>query len=400
MSMTTDMLPEDIILEILARVPDAPALLRCAATCKRWRALVANPLFLRRRWPDLAYYLLGFFAPKNLNGGDEGPTPRSAVAAGHRLLRSFVPDAAGLPADIVYPLTSQDGLLLLRLFNYRPKQTGGVVLAVRNLLAGTCVVLPPFKWGIESVGHAVLTSADCRASFKVLTIVAGKTDYELHTFVAGQPSWSAPTKCLSRAAPKFLIMHTDAVVCQGAAHWLFCESSSFHVLHVDAETGRVSSTKLTSPISSGPPVDGLDLKVQRGRRRLATTTDGKLLSLCLYDAALKQVEIWTQPAPAAGHGQDWPRTGVIDLKPILDLEQPQGAVPYVWQLRRRCGNGKLLIMLAYRHAYIANLQTGTMQEVDNMSSSGYITGDVVGVEIDWTTFFMARLASARKLITI
>ncbi|KQK00845.1 hypothetical protein BRADI_3g52195v3 [Brachypodium distachyon] len=394
-----DALPDDVILEILARVPDAPSLLRCAAVCRCWRALVANPSFLRRRWPDSAYSLLGFFVPKKLNRGDHEaisflPGPRSALADGSRLLSSFVPDAAGLPAACVYPLTSHDGLLLLslRLLNriHAPR-----VLAVCSLLAGTCHVLPPFEWYLCCVGHAVLTSADFRqlppsssssSFFKVLMIVLGKdgTGYDLHTFVSGQPSWNAPTKCSSRVPPGF-VMHGDAVVCQGAAYWLFCESSCFHVLAVDAETGRVSSTKLTSPVSPWP--DHADLNVQRGGCRLATTTDGKLLSLCLYDAGLQLVEIWTRPA--AGHGvQDWPRTGLIDLKPILDQQPQQG--------RSVClggGCGKLLIMLAHRHGYIANLQTGTIQEVDdNQSSSRPVTSTVVCMEIDWTKFFMARLA--------
>ncbi|KAM0876239.1 hypothetical protein ACQ4PT_036328 [Festuca glaucescens] len=370
MMMTTYTLPDEVILEILARVPEAPALLRCAATCKQWRALVADRSFLHRRCP---YSLIGSFAPKRMN----------------RLLSSLVPDAARLPADHVWPLTLHDGLLLLRLFNHNPgQQIDGVPLAVCSLLAGTCDVIPPFKRYIYCMGHALVSSADCRSSFKVLMIEAAGDDgrdYDLHTFVAGQRSWNSPTKHRCRAAVG-LLMHREAVVCEGRAHWLFCASPMFHVLHVDAETGRVSSTKLRSPISSWPHVDG---NLQRDRSRLATTADGKLLSLCLYDPGLQLVEIWTQPA--TGHGQDWRRTGVMDLKPILGQ-----AAPYTW-LGPRCGNGKLLIKLAHCHGYIANLQTGTMQELDNMSCSSSTAQDAVCMEIDWTTFFMARLASKTSI---
>jgi hypothetical protein len=143
-------LPDDIILEILARVPEATALLRCATTCRRWRALVANPSFLRRRRPDTAYFLVNSFAPtpRKLNREGEvsflqGPTPRSALAAGHRLLSSFVSGAADLPADHVWPLASHGGLLLLSLFSHTPWRIGaGVSLAVCSLLAGTCDVIP------------------------------------------------------------------------------------------------------------------------------------------------------------------------------------------------------------------------------------------------------------------
>jgi hypothetical protein len=388
--MAAETLPDDAILEILARVPEAPALLRCAATCRRWHALVADRSFLRRRWPDTAYSLLDTFAPKKLNREDEasflpGPTPRSA---GDRLLSSFVSDVGSLPADYVWPLASHDGLLLLSLINLSSgaEQIDGVQLAVCSLLAGTCDVIPPFKRYTYCKGHAVLRSADCRQSFKELMIEGDdERGYGLHTFVAGQPSWNAPTLHRCREAVGSL-MHSDAVVCQGRANWLFCASSTFRILHVDADTGRVSSTKLRSPISSCPHGAGTtNLNVaRRGQSRLATTIDGKLLSLCLYDADLQMVEIWTQPATR--RGQDWPRTGVIDLKPFLGQHPP-----CIW-LGQRCGNGKLLIKLAQRHGYVANLQTGTMQELDTMSSSLIATG-VVCMEIDWTTFFMARLAS-------
>ncbi|KAM3297537.1 hypothetical protein ACQJBY_039447 [Aegilops geniculata] len=42
-------LPEDVVLEVLVRVADAAALVRCATACKRWRALAADPSFVRRR---------------------------------------------------------------------------------------------------------------------------------------------------------------------------------------------------------------------------------------------------------------------------------------------------------------------------------------------------------------
>jgi hypothetical protein len=46
--------PDDVVLDILARVADVDlaALFRCAVTCNSWRSLVADPSFLRRRWPE------------------------------------------------------------------------------------------------------------------------------------------------------------------------------------------------------------------------------------------------------------------------------------------------------------------------------------------------------------
>ena len=42
-------LPEDLVLEVLTRVANAAALVRCGTACKRWRALVADPSFVCRR---------------------------------------------------------------------------------------------------------------------------------------------------------------------------------------------------------------------------------------------------------------------------------------------------------------------------------------------------------------
>ena len=71
-------LPEDVVLEILARVPDVADLFRCAVACKRWRTLVADRPFLRRRWPDDARHpssLLGFFGQEWGREGVPAPLP-------------------------------------------------------------------------------------------------------------------------------------------------------------------------------------------------------------------------------------------------------------------------------------------------------------------------------------
>jgi hypothetical protein len=39
---------DDIVRELLVRLDDEAALLRCVVTCKRWRRIVADPDFLLR----------------------------------------------------------------------------------------------------------------------------------------------------------------------------------------------------------------------------------------------------------------------------------------------------------------------------------------------------------------
>jgi hypothetical protein len=153
MEKTTDAaaaaaLPDDLIEEILLRVDDVAALFRCATTCKPWCALVANPSFLRRRWPDdssESCSLFGFFTPmKEKHGGKQMfvPAPRSPLV-GRCSLSSFFPEGADWVED-AEPITSRRGLLLVLL--HPQGFTGDIHLAVCNPLAGTCDVLPPLSW--------------------------------------------------------------------------------------------------------------------------------------------------------------------------------------------------------------------------------------------------------------
>lgn len=151
-------LPEDAVREILVRVESEAALFRCAVTCKRWSRLVADPSFLRRRWPDDQWagrFLAGFFAPKRLDRTDPTfrkrepmfamffvPTPRSVFGPCRRSRASFFPDADALILDHAAPLTTRRGLLLVCLASRREYHRSVVRLAVCNLLAGVCNVLP------------------------------------------------------------------------------------------------------------------------------------------------------------------------------------------------------------------------------------------------------------------
>jgi hypothetical protein len=111
-------LPDDLVREILVRVADPDTLFRCAAACKRWRALVLEPSFRRRRWPEDApnsSTLVGFFATLLPCGRPVFvPAPRSAIiSASRRLLSSFCREAAAF-LDKAVLLTSRRGRLLAR----------------------------------------------------------------------------------------------------------------------------------------------------------------------------------------------------------------------------------------------------------------------------------------------
>jgi hypothetical protein len=413
-------LPEDVVLEILARVPDVADLFRCAAACKRWRVLVADRPFLRRRWPEDARHpssLIGFFGQEW--GREEAPAPlpdfvrapRSVLSPDRPFLGSFVPGAAAV-FDHAVPLASNRGLLLVR---YVPR--GGAPradgeeptvdhLAVCNLLSGTCDVLPPLHCGLfcnyfDTSAYAVLTGADCcrnddcppcsskkKAFFKVLIMGFNREGmrYDLHTFSSGEPSWSEPTKCFNPIEHNMLgpIMQRSAVVRRGTVHWVLWNFMDFHALDVDAVTGHVSLHMLPAPRPQEL------VRCHYDRPRLSVAADGTTLSsLCLFREDLT-VEIWTRrddDGEDDGEGDQWRRDRVVELR---RPKQKQVDGPLCMCMGERSGT-MLVRANGARCIYIADLESGVLEEVTDQFSAlgGWKTA--FPVEIDWPAFFMYRL---------
>lgn len=414
-------LPEDVVLEILARVPDVADLFRCAAACKRWRVLVADRPFLCRRWPEDARHpssLLGFFGQEWCREDAPAPlpdflrAPRSVLGPGRPFLTSFVPGAAGL-FDHAVPLASNRGLLLVRYVpRGAPRDDGKELpsvdhLAVCNLLSGTCDVLPPLQCGwfsnyFDTSAYAVVTAADCSSSndqppspsaktafFKVLVIGINQDGmrYDLHTFSSGEPSWSAPTKCFNPIEHNMFgpIMQRDAVVRHGTAHWLLWDFVNFHALDVNVATGDVSLHMLPAP----RPQDLV--RCQYDNPQLSVAADGTTLSaLCLFreDPA---VEVWTWrdnggDDPADGEREHWRRDRVVELR---RPEQKKIDGPLCVCVGER--SGAMLVRADGRRIYIADLESGALEEVTDQFCGLAGWKKAFPVEIDWPAFFMHRL---------
>jgi hypothetical protein len=131
--------------------------------CKSWRALIADPSFLLRCWPENVLHLsslVGLFGQQQSSDGSwiSGPptfipAPRSPIVPGRCFPNSsFGPctctasqsSSAGpctaCLLETAQPLVSRQGLLLLRFY---PKEYTGAHLAVWDLFAGTCDMIPP-----------------------------------------------------------------------------------------------------------------------------------------------------------------------------------------------------------------------------------------------------------------
>ena len=157
MAKTAAALPDDLVLEVLARVADVAALFRCTMTCKHWAGLIADRSFLRRRWPNNST-LVGFFTQQYTIAGEDAdpdsppvfvPAPRSVLDHGLRASSA----SAGLLHGAM-PLVARGGLLLVRLAAVEVDSCGTHRLAVCDLLAGTCDVLPTLQYDPESMPRA------------------------------------------------------------------------------------------------------------------------------------------------------------------------------------------------------------------------------------------------------
>ncbi|KAM3353969.1 hypothetical protein ACQJBY_024895 [Aegilops geniculata] len=403
-------LPEDVALEILARVPDAAGLFRCAAACRRWRTLVADPSFLRRRWPDGARHpssLLGFFGQewcRRPGGEDHGDVPDSpgfvrapgSVLGSERpFLGSFVPGAAGI-LDRAVPLASHRGLLLVR---FVPAGDAGADpsvdvdhLAVCNLHSGACDVLPPLErsWFFDyadASAYAVVKQGP--TSFKVLIVGynnEGNHQYDLRTFSSGgEPSWSPPSKLFSPMEHGIFgpLKQRGAVVRHGTVHWLIWDLVDFHAIDVDAMTGRVSLQKLPAP----RPHD-MEYHLYDTPRISVPADETALSSLCLFREPLR-VETWMRGDGGEENcGREWCRAGVVELRPP---GQKQIDTPVCMCLGER--SGTLLIKDLHRCMYIADLESGAMEETADKQFCRGLDGckTAFPVEIDWPAFFMCRL---------
>uniref|UniRef100_A0A0D9VDF0 F-box domain-containing protein n=1 Tax=Leersia perrieri TaxID=77586 RepID=A0A0D9VDF0_9ORYZ len=118
-------LPDDVVDEILIRLPSRSSLARAAASCSAFRALVSSPRFLRRHRarhpPEHGAPLLGSFAFSSSEGGvfhpASPPHPSAsaarAVAAAADFSFSFLPSSSPPPSSSWIVRDHRDGRFLL-----------------------------------------------------------------------------------------------------------------------------------------------------------------------------------------------------------------------------------------------------------------------------------------------
>ncbi|XBH65345.1 hypothetical protein VPH35_118958 [Triticum aestivum] len=374
-------LPEDAVREILVRVEGEAALFRCAVTCKSWSRLVADASFLHRRWPDdhgASRFLAGFLAPKRLDRTD--PDFRTGDAT---------------------PLTTRRGLLLVRL---SPNVAAGykygksvVHLAVCNLLAGVCKVLPPLCGHLDfrESSYTILTSADYYSSsaeqqslqpgystfFKVLIIGPPS----LYMFSSSESRWSKPIKLTFDTAGGIRdCKHPDAIVSRGKVHWSVRNWYPDYSLDMGMETFHISQTMF---------MDRTTYSETNEDPQLAVTAEGTPLVLLLSRPGLQLKVCTRQDGRKSENGAVakamWLTTRTVELKPPSLIKRRPEKI-YLRLLGEK--SGTMLLKDSQRQIYVADVETGEMEEFELPDGfDGLNRRKVVLLEMDWLALFVSRL---------
>ncbi|EEE68224.1 hypothetical protein OsJ_26396 [Oryza sativa Japonica Group] len=284
-------IPEDVVIEILARVPDPTP--KFAARWPPGNPGALPPRVLRAAPPDPgqreAEAHQGFSEPggrrlSQRRAGAQVTHPLAPGGGGGLFLTDFVRNAAGAGLfDQAKPLAARGGLLLVRVLpSPSPAPQNALHLCVCNLLTGSHDVLPPLPMDCfekdGARGYAILTAADHRVSrnpsggyntfFQVLllSIHHGNHQVYLHRFssaaasaaaaaVIFEISWSTPRNCSEQirailgfpSGTRFQVFSNGGE--NGLSSW---EKESLYTLDVSIDTDNIGATNI--PIDPPPTV--------------------------------------------------------------------------------------------------------------------------------------------------
>ncbi|CAL5007700.1 unnamed protein product [Urochloa decumbens] len=432
-------LPNDNIIEILTRVPDAVSLFRCTVVCKRWRDIVSHPAFLHRRFGDLCpagggvSSLLGFFVQRHLVSTNARskvvrntpswapifvPAPGSALGPTRRFLTSFLVPGDGDDArvlDDAKPLVARDGLVLLRLLPAKFRENKAVLrLCVCDLLTGKHNLLPPIDdiavfGGDGAIGYAVLRSPAAAAGdgrrrpadgystlFRVLIVGVHHLDGRVYigevssdADAPAEPFWAAIGGELLVTNGRLRgCRRAAAVVGGGAATWFFHGDGDNNVVpdddgHHEQNLHAILCVRTdTGRVCASRLVPFVE---DCSAWQLDVDEEGKFSLLIVRD---RRLAIMTKK-DADGHMTWRPIHGVHNNNGGgADDRELSGMEPVCVAEK----SGAMLVL--YRsdpdHAYLLDIHSGSRTVVAaGKRSLNYATA--VPCEIDLVEFFMARL---------
>lgn len=373
-------LPADIILEILCRIGDAVAVVRCAATCKAWRSLILDPSFLshlrRRRVGRFdPSPLLGFFFRDTSQKLSRrrlylrrptrfllvGPSQSQPPALLH--LSHFLPSAACL--NWFAPVTSGAGGLLA-LQRAPANSDDDVRICVCDPVAGTSTFLPPLSPPILFPHNIVFLEAD-GSSFRLLAVVDGQLGLLLRAFSSQTGEWG---RTVTAQLPDNMVVlfNSPAVVHHGAIHWI-CGTralpNAVHALAVRPSQTEASVCRIDLPLRAGIH----RLKLASTAVRLASSPQG-CLSLILLDEPV--ISIWNFEENGAG-GKSWVLHKTVYLMSVLPSAIFDPSVEWRLSVQALCEkSGSLFLHAAGEGLFVLNLHTEVITKVCKDHSIKYL----------------------------
>uniref|UniRef100_A0ACD5WR03 Uncharacterized protein n=1 Tax=Avena sativa TaxID=4498 RepID=A0ACD5WR03_AVESA len=347
---------DDFLRDVFVRVaPGLPDLLRCAATCRRWRRLVTDRAFLRRigHWPDTARrpcVLAGIFSQNTYPSCPTRLLPKRKPFC-YRPRFSSLRAGGGTPVtyDLLVGRDDDDGLFELA----RPLASRRGFLLVRVLLPGdypgqklhlaVCRPLvdkrstrllpaPPFdmtehyRCGLPRdsnlIGYAIVTGADHNDDdsdhldrqgqqqppvFQVVLIYDDIDDGFVCAcaYSSDTGTWSAPVHCCRASGLIMCGPRAGVVAGGGTVHWLFMHEINkvYYTLSISTATSssRVSLTKIPIKVhptaASRPPIPCI------------AGAQGRLSFITIRDHGV--AELWTSTQDE--DDDDWRCSELADL---------------------------------------------------------------------------------------
>jgi hypothetical protein len=367
-------LPADTIVEILSRVGDAAAVVRCAATCKAWRYLILEPSFLSRRRAAPSP-LLGFFFRDTSH---RLPRRRLYLRRPTRFLligscqpalhlSRFLPDAAGLAGFFPVASSGAGGLLALR----RSQASSGhaVRICVCDPVAGTSTFLPALPPTLlpESL---VFLDAD-GSSFRLLAAMEYLApEIFLRVFSSRTGHWG---DTVTANLPDNIVVYlsSPAVVHRDAVHWICGTRALPNAVHALAVTVRPGQAEASVRRFDLPLRAGIHrLSHAAGAVRLSSSAQG-CLSLVLLDEPVK-ISIWNLQDDGTGL-KSWALDKTVYLMSVLPstiFDDP--AAELELSIEALCEqSGSLLLRAMGEGLFMLNLKTEKTSKLCDGHSAKY-----------------------------
>jgi hypothetical protein len=357
-------LPADSIVEILSRLDDTVAIIRCAATCKDWRRLILEPSFLshRRAVPSP---LLGFFFRDTSQRLSRrrlyrrrptrfhllGPSQPQATTALH--LSRFLPNEADLSGSA--PVASgPGGLLALR--RSPASWHGSTKFWVCDPMAGTSTLLPPLAPTHSSPESLVFLDADGdgdASSFRLLAAMEYPTAPYILMRVFSSRAGQWGTAVTAQIPDNMvLLLSSPAVVHRGAVHWI-CGTralpNAVHALAVRPHQAEAEVRRFDLPLRAGMH----RLSHSPGAVRLSSSAQG-CLSLVLLDEPV--ISIWNFQDDGTGGKSSWALHKTVHL-----MSNPFA----LWRpsIAALCDQSGSLFLSQGSGLFTVNLETGMTSKV-------------------------------------